>query len=181
MVVPHAEGSLAIWRFADPATVRETRFYNLEMMFSRAHRAAGVRNAVQLLGAALLAVAGVGTSVATAAADDPAPPIVHNVKYTITTDDPANVQIWFLDTEPPDEFAWSHDSYSFARNYVVPFATETVWTWELPMVNPLAWAWVSASVDMLQPPTVRCELSIDGVVVVANSGDRHVLCSTRNW
>lgn len=137
-------------------------------------------SALRVTGAILLATAGVGGSAATATAD-PTAPIVHNVKYTITTDQPANVQIWFLDSEPPDEFAWSANSYSFARNYVVPFASDTVWTWELPMVKPQDWAWVSGSVDMLNPPTINCELSIDGTVVVQNSGERGVLCSTRPW
>lgn len=152
-----------------PIPSREIRFYNLEMLFSR------------WLTAALMTGVAAGLSAPAAGAEPEPAPIVHNVKYTITTDQPANVQIWFLDAEPPDEFAWSRDSYSFARNYFVPFATETEWTWELPMVNPQNWAWVSGSVDMLNPPTINCELSIDGIVVVQKSGDRGVLCSIRTW
>lgn len=134
-----------------------------------------------VVSAALLVGASAVVRAPDAGADPEPAPIVHTVKYTITTEQPANVQIWFLDQEPPDEFAWSRDSYSFARNYVVPFATDTVWTWELPMTKPQDWAWVSGSVDMLNPPTINCELSIDGTPVVMNSGASGVLCSIRTW
>lgn len=116
---------------------------------------------------------------ATAHADDPP---AHRVKYTITAANPVHADIYYLDNEPPDFAAWSHDPYRWVPNIQADIGPGKPWVFELMLNKPDQWALVTASSGLSQAaPMFHCDLTVDGVVVASKDGPRGVLCSLRHW
>ena len=135
-----------------------------------------------LLGAgAAILLAAMGLPAASANADNDLP--FHHVKYTLTAKSPIYAQIYYLDQEPPIFADYSHNPFQFLPNVEADLGpNQPVWTYELDLQKPEEWAMVMANTGP-EPgtPNFQCEITVDGTVVVSNSGGKGVLCSIRKW
>lgn len=128
---------------------------------------------------ALLLTAGYAVVSAVPSHADPAP---HRVKYAITAANPTHADIYYLDNEPPDFAAYSHNPYQFVPNIQADIGPGKPWVFELMLDQPDQWALATASSGVSQTkPMFHCDLSVDGVVVVSKDGSNGVLCSLRHW
>jgi len=107
---------------------------------------------------------------------------LHQVKYTVFSEQPFNAEIYYRDTDPPTFADYSHNPYSFTPHVDVDLGPGKPWTYDLDMTNPDDYAMVVASTGT-EPgtPGLHCVLAVDGVVVVSKDGLKGVLCSLRNW
>ena len=136
----------------------------------------------RLLSACALAAAGfaVTTPLATttAAADD----ALHQVKYTVTSSTPYNVDIYYRDVDPPNWAEYSHNPYLFSPKIEADIGPNQPWVLNVALADPNNWAMVSATSGWSSDsPGVQCTLEVDGVVVSNNDGPKGALCSIRNW
>jgi len=135
-----------------------------------------VRGVVATLVAALLL-----TSVmpATARGDEPS---MHRVTYMVSSDQPAEVDIYYRDIDPPTWADYSHNPYEFSPKDEASLAPGHSWVREVSLVDPDQWAMVAVTTGPSPSAgTLRCELAVDGVVVQSADGPRGALCSPRHW
>ncbi|MEH3140578.1 MAG: hypothetical protein PGN37_10415 [Mycobacterium kyogaense] len=133
-------------------------------------------------GCVLVACALCTTVTSTAHADDRAPR--HRVTYTVTTDRPIDVGIYYRDVDPPSWADYSHDPYRFSPRDDVVLEPGAPWIHEATLAAPDQWAMVTvtaAGPPSPAPVTVRCQLAVDGVDVDHGEGPRGALCSMRHW
>ncbi len=129
------------------------------------------------LSVALVAAAVCGS--APAAAEGP---VLHDVTYTVYTDNPFPADIYYRDTEPPTYADYSHNPYLFSPKAEADLGPDRPWVLNVKLANPRYWAMVLAtSGQSPNPPNFHCTLAVDGAVVVTNSGAKGALCSLRNW
>lgn len=130
--------------------------------------------------AMLLAVAAPLATTAPSSADDQ--PVLHHVKYLLTSAKPIYADIYYLDQEPPVFSDYSHNPYQFVPNVQADVGPGSPWTYELDLANPYNWAFFSASTGR-EPgtPNFQCQLMIDGGIVQVQNGPKGVLCSLRPW
>ncbi|KMO71802.1 hypothetical protein [Mycolicibacterium chlorophenolicum] len=119
---------------------------------------------------------------ATAGADD-GPPL-HQVTYTVSTDHPLGVGIYYRDVDPPTWADYSHDPYRYSPRDDIHLEPGAPWVHQAMLADPGRWAMVT--VTAAGPPTevattLRCQMSVDGVEVDHAEGPRGALCSMRNW
>lgn len=138
-----------------------------------------VRAGSAVLVAVLVGGAGSLGSTGPAHADDP---IMHHVKYFISTKKPIYANIYYIDQEPTIFADYSHDPYRFTPNVQADIAPGKPWSYEWNVAKPEYWAMVVVNTGT-EPgtPEFHCELSVDGAVVVSKDGPKGVLCSIRNW
>lgn len=137
-----------------------------------------------LLPVAALAIAGTGVVVPTAVADeDPPPPVLHQVQYTVFSEIPfPNTEIYYRDVDPPNFADYSHNPYVFSPNVEANVGPQQMWTMNVMLANPDQWAMVVASApETQQRPNLHCVLAVDGQVVSTDQGPKGALCSIRNW
>lgn len=128
--------------------------------------------------AVVLAPAGVALA-GSAAAEDP---VLHEVTYTVYTDNPFFADIYYRDTDPPNFADYSHDPYQFSPKIEADLGPDRPWSMTVRLTNPQYWAMVTATSGLSpNPPNFHCTLSVDGTVLATNSGPRGALCSLRNW
>jgi hypothetical protein len=126
---------------------------------------------------ALTATAAAGTGPATAEG-----PVLHDVTYTVYTDNPFPADIYYRDTDPPNFADYSHNPYMFSPKIEADLGPGQPWILTVRLANPEFWAMVTATSGLSpNPPTFHCTLAVDGAVVVSNSGAKGALCSLRNW
>ncbi len=114
-----------------------------------------------------------------ARADDPT---LHDVTYTLSTDQPFFAEIYYRDTDPPDFAEYSHNPYLFSPNAEADLGPNRPWVLTVHLANPQQWAMVlGTSGQSPNPPNFHCSLAVDGAVLVTNSGPRGALCSLRHW
>jgi hypothetical protein len=65
-----------------------------------------------------------------------------------------------------------------ARTQVGPGAP---WSFQATLNDPTKWAFVSASGGLRVNPEFRCEIAVDGQVVVSQQGGSGVQCALRPW
>ncbi|MGW0160702.1 hypothetical protein ACWDUN_15460 [Mycobacterium sp. NPDC003323] len=114
----------------------------------------------------------------------PPPPPLHHVQYTVTTDAPFWVHIYYRETDPPTWSDYSHNPYVFSPRADVDVAPDKPWVFDAMLADPDLWAMVtvqSGESPNLDPPTMNCTLAVDGVVVKTDSGPKGALCSLRSW
>lgn len=117
---------------------------------------------------------------AQAGAEDPV--VMHNVTYTVSTDNPFYAEIYYRDTDPPNFADYSHDPYLFSPNVEAGLGPDKPWVLNVQLANPEQWAMVlGTSVMSPNPPNFHCSIAVDGTVVVTNSGAKGALCSIRHW
>lgn len=132
------------------------------------------------IGAALLLAATGGVATATTSHADNPP--LHQVTYTVFTEQPANADIYYRDTDPPDFAEYSHDPYVFSPRVEAQVGPGKQLVLNVQLVNPDQWAMVTAtSGQSPNPPNFHCVLAVDGVVVTTNAGPKGALCSLRHW
>lgn len=128
--------------------------------------------------AAALACTGL-LSAGSAAAEDP---VLHEVTYTVYTDNPFFADIYYRDTDPPNFADYSHDPYVFSPRVEADLGPDKPWVMTVRLANPQYWAMVTATSGLSpNPPNFHCTLAIDGTVMVTNTGPRGALCSPRSW
>jgi hypothetical protein len=130
--------------------------------------------------AALLVVGAVAPIVTASPAASEGP--IHQVRYTVTSESPWDVKIYYHDTEPPDYATYSHNPYVYTPRADVHVAPGQSWVLDVGLVDPDLWAMVVASTEFTPvTPNLGCTLEVDGVVVKTAKGPKGALCSIRSW
>jgi hypothetical protein len=145
---------------------------------------ARVANPRVLLGmASAMAFVAAGATTATAVADDDVPPPpLHRVHYTVWSEQPFFVSIYYREVDPPNWGDYSHDPYQFSPKAEADVGPDSQWNLDVSLANPDEWAMVAATAGPGAPrPNIHCALAVDGVVVSTNQGPKGALCSIRNW
>lgn len=116
---------------------------------------------------------------ATEPATDPAGAGAQQVTYTVTTTSDLTANIYYVSADPPDQSAANDPEFMpLARTMVGPGAP---WTMQTTLNDPTQWAFVSASGGLRVNPEFRCEIAVDGQVVVTQQGGSGVQCALRPW
>jgi hypothetical protein len=116
------------------------------------------------------------TSAGTSSAE---PGAARQVTYTVTTTSDLTANIYYVTTDPPAQSAANDPKYMpMARTLVGPGAP---WTFQTTLTDPTEWAFVSASGGLRVNPEFRCEIAVDGQVVVSQQGGSGVQCALRPW
>jgi len=103
----------------------------------------------------------------------------HQITYTVTTTSDLTANIYYVSADPPDQAAANKPQYMpLARTQVGPGAP---WTVQATLDDPTKWAFVSASGGLRVNPEFRCEIAVDGKVVVSQQGGSGVQCALRPW
>ena len=119
------------------------------------------------------------TSTSTAAASSPVPAGAHQVTYTVTTTSDLTANIYYVSADPPDQASANKPQFMpMARTQVGPSAP---WTLQTTLNDPTQWGFVSASGGLRVNPEFRCEIAVDGKVVVSQQGGSGVQCALRPW
>lgn len=101
------------------------------------------------------------------------------VTYTVTTTSDLTANIYYVAGDPPDQASANKPQYMpMARTTVGPGAP---WTMQVSLEDPTQWAFVSASGGLRVNPEFRCEIAVDGEVVVSQQGGSGVQCALRPW
>ena len=107
---------------------------------------------------------------------------MHNVTYTVYTDNPFRADIYYRDAEPPNFADYSHNPYLFSPKVEADLGPGRPWVLNVQLANPQFWAMVTATSGLSpNPPTFHCTLAVDGAVVASDSGAKGALCSMRHW
>lgn len=103
----------------------------------------------------------------------------HQVTYTVTTTSDLTANIYYVTADPPNQGAANDPQFMpMARTMVGP---GTPWTFQTTLDDPTQWGFVSASGGLRVNPEFRCEIAVDGQVVVSQQGGSGVQCSLRPW
>lgn len=109
-------------------------------------------------------------------------PVMHQVTYSVFTEKPAKVDIYYRDAEPAQWADYSHNPYMFSPKIEAEVGPDRPWVLNVQLANPNEWAMVIGTSGMSpNPPNFHCVLAVDGAVVVQNSGVKGALCSIRVW
>jgi len=107
------------------------------------------------------------------------PPGAHQVTYRVTTTSDLTANIYYVVGDPPDQAAANKPEFMpMARTQVGPGAP---WSFQATLNDPTQWAFVSASGGLRVNPEFRCEITVDGQVVVSQQGGSGVQCALRPW
>ena len=137
--------------------------------------------AAVLLAAGMMAASTAGAepeSTTETAAPTSAPvPGGRQVTYTVTTTSDLTANIYYVIGDPPNQAAANDPAFMpLARTLVGPGAP---WTFQATLNDPTQWAFVSASGGLRVNPEFRCEIAVDGQVVVSQQGGSGVQCALR--
>ena len=103
----------------------------------------------------------------------------HQVTYTVTTTSDLTANIYYVVGDPPNQASANKPEFMpMARTQVGPGAP---WTFQATLDDPTQWAFVSASGGLRVNPEFRCEIAVDGKVVVSQQGGSGVQCALRPW
>lgn len=134
------------------------------------------RRALAVLGAILIASS--ATS-GTALADDFP---VHQITYTVTSDQPLTADIYYRDVDPPTWAEYSHNPYEFSPKATAQLGPGRPWRLDATLADPDQWAMVAVSAgEKPSVGAVRCTLAVDGIVVDTAEGSAGAVCSLRHW
>lgn len=131
------------------------------------------------VGAVLVAAAGIAVTNATSNAD----PAGHHVRYTLTTQGPADFDLFYLTTQPPNKQAYNADAYSFVKKETLNVGPDAPWVFETTLADP-QWAifTVSSTTHGGQAaPNPHCEIAVDGQTVVQQDGPYNLQCKLSQW
>jgi hypothetical protein len=106
-------------------------------------------------------------------------PVPHQVTYTVTTTSDLTANIYYVATDPPSQALANDPQFMpLARTGVGPGAP---WVFQTTLTDPTQWAFISASGGLRVNPEFRCEIAVDGEVVVSQQGGSGVQCALRPW
>jgi hypothetical protein len=115
----------------------------------------------------------------TAPETNSAPAGARQVTYTVTTTSDLTANIYYVTGDPPSQAEANDPKFMpMARTLVGPGAP---WKFQATLNDPNQWAFVSASGGLRVNPEFRCEIAVDGQVVVSQQGGSGVQCSLRPW
>ena len=129
--------------------------------------------------AALVATAGVAGTQGTAGAE----PAAHQVRYTLSVSGPADFNLYYSFAAPPSKAAYEADPNAFVKSEKVSLAPGAPWVFETTLTDSQA-AFLSASGAahaMQADPNPHCEITVDGQVVVQQTGPFSTQCELRSW
>jgi hypothetical protein len=119
------------------------------------------------------------TAPTSTAATSTAPAGGRQVTYTVTTTSDLTANIYYVTGDPPSQAEANDPKFMpMARTLVGPGAP---WTFQTNLADPNQWAFVSASGGLRVNPQFRCEIAVDGEVVVSQQGGSGVHCALRPW
>jgi hypothetical protein len=119
------------------------------------------------------------TAPTSTAATSTAPAGGRQVTYTVTTTRDLTANIYYVTGDPPSQAEANDPKFMpMARTLVGPGAP---WTFQTNLDDPNQWAFVSASGGLRVNPQFRCEIAVDGQVVVSQQGGSGVQCALRPW
>ncbi|WP_099038770.1 hypothetical protein [Mycobacterium neglectum] len=147
------------------------------MKFPAAIRVSRPRALLRLASATVLAASSVAVASVPAHAQGP----LRNVKYTVFTEGPAYLDIYYRDVDPPNWADYSHNPYAYTPKVEADVGPNQQWNLDVQLANPDDWAMVVAAGEPGLSPNVHCVLAVDGVVVATDQGPKGALCSIRNW
>lgn len=118
-----------------------------------------------------------GVTATPSAGADPA--AGHQVTYTVTTTSDLTANIYYVTSDPPSQVLANDPLFMpLARTAIGPGAP---WVFQTTLTNPAQWAFISASGGLRVNPEFRCEIAVDGQVVVSQQGGSGVQCALRPW
>jgi hypothetical protein len=121
-----------------------------------------------------MASAGLAASATTANAD----PGGHTVVYTLTTEGPANFDLYYLETQPPSKAAYDADAYTYLKKLPVSLGPDAPWQFTTTLADP-SWAILTVSSTThggQAAPNPHCDISVDGQSVVALGAPYNLQC-----
>ena len=133
---------------------------------------------LRIASATVLAASGIAAASVPATAQGPT---LHNVKYTVFSEGPAFLDIYYRDVDPPNWADYSHNPYAYTPKVEADVGPNQQWNLDVQLANPEDWAMVVAGGEPGLTPNVHCVLAVDGVVVKTHQGPKGALCSIRNW
>jgi hypothetical protein len=139
-----------------------------------------MRKMTAVVGAAfMLAAASTAVGQTTANAE----PAAHQVRYTLTVTGPADFNLFYSFAAPPSKAAYDADPYAFVKSEKVSLAPGAPWVFETTLTDPQgAILTASGAAHAMQAdPNPHCEITVDGQVVVQNTGPFSVQCQLRPW
>jgi hypothetical protein len=136
---------------------------------------------LRLVSVTVMALSGLAAASVPAIAQGPPPAPLHNVKYTVFTEGPAYLDIYYRDIDPPNWADYSHNPYVYTPKVEADVGPDQQWNLDVQLANPNDWAMVVARGEPGLSPNVHCVLAVDGVVVATHQGPKGALCSIRNW
>lgn len=133
-----------------------------------------MRTATTRVGAALAAAAaGVAVTHATSSAE----PEGHQVTYTVTTTSDLMANIQYIHTDPPSQAAYNVGASQYLTSLHTPITGGQPLVYTATLANPDRWALITASGGLRINPEFRCEIAVDGQVVVSQQGGSGVTCA----
>jgi hypothetical protein len=120
-----------------------------------------------------------------------ADPVGHQVTYKITSEIEQYASIAFIANQPANETDYADNSQKYLFTVRPKVNPDAPWSYTTTLADPGRWAWLSAGdfyafEDFYLPRRVasidhgyRCEIAIDGRVVVSNRGSLDVGCGTK--
>ncbi|MBV9514402.1 MAG: hypothetical protein JO280_10240 [Mycobacteriaceae bacterium] len=138
-----------------------------------------MRTAGTRFGAALtIAAVGLTSTHAISRAD----PAAHQVRYTVTTQIEATINLNYLAAEPANRAALDANSSAYLRNVNVSVSPGAPWVFDTTL-NDTSWAYVMAggAARYSGSPNPHCEIAIDGQVVTQQDGESVATCALKTW
>lgn len=112
----------------------------------------------------------------------------HQVTYTITATGNLTGSVRYMTSDPPNQAAFDSNSSQFLTTVATPFSAGDPLVYTATLTNATQWAFVSASGGCKWPDCssgavaeLRCDIAVDGQVVVTNTATTAVTCTTRPW
>lgn len=147
-----------------------------------------VRNLVGAVSAALFAAAIAVFSVIALPAIAQADPAGHQVTYTITVTGNLSGSVRYMNSDPPSQAAFDSNSAQFLNTVQTAFTAGEPLVYSTTLTNPNQWGYINATGACKWPDCssgavaeIRCEIAVDGQVVVTNNATTTVTCATRPW
>jgi hypothetical protein len=138
-----------------------------------------MRKAESKVGAALgVAVLMTSVGLAAGAPTANAEPDGHTVVYTLTTEEPADFDLYYVETQPPSKAAYDADAYSYLKKAPVSLGPGAPWTFTTTLADP-QWAILTVSSTThggRAAPNPHCDISVDGQSVVSQSAPYNLQC-----
>jgi hypothetical protein len=117
-----------------------------------------------------------------------ADPAGHQVTYTITSTGNLTGNVRFINSDPASQAAFDANSAQYLNTVQTSFSAGEPLVYTTTLANPNQWAFVNASGSCRFPdcssgvtPELRCEIAVDGQVVIQQNATTGVTCSTRPW
>ena len=137
------------------------------------------RTAAYLSAVVMLAAGSGAVTEATANAD----PDARQIRYTLTTGAPYEFQLTYLTAQPPNKAAYNANANAYLKRETVTVAPDAPWVFPTVLADP-QWAFLQVSSTTrggMAAPNARCEVAVDGQVVIQNEHPYSPRCLGSQW